>query len=287
MRIDLHTHSNVSDGTDTPSALMGKAREAGLDVIGLADHDTFAGLAEAYAAAAEVGVELVPAMEMSCELRGRSVHLLAYGADVGDEALLAELVRIREGRDQRLPKVLAKLAELGVPVSEEEVAAQVGDAPSIGRPHIADALVARGYVPNRDEAFVRWLADDGPAYVERYATELATGIELVHAAGGVAVIAHPWGRGSIAVLESEVLEGLVTEHGLDGFEVDHNDHDQSQRAELRRLAGRLEVLGTGSSDYHGLGKQDHALGCNLTSDEAYAALRERMNRARMDQLDRS
>ena len=276
MRIDLHTHSNVSDGTDTPAELVVAARDAGLDVVALTDHDTFDGLDRAVAAGREHGVEVVRGLELSCSRQGQSVHLLAYGADPEASALAEEMVRVREGRTNRLRPVLDLLAGLGVPVSEEEVMAQVGSSPSVGRPHIADALVAAGWVSDRTEAFDRFLADGAPAHVGRYAIDVGHGIDLVHAAGGVAVIAHPWGRGREALLPADYLTELVERHGLDGVEVDHQDHDAEARAGLRALVDRLGVLGTGSSDYHGTGKTDHDLGVNTTRPEVYDELRKRL-----------
>ena len=274
--IDLHTHSVVSDGTDTPAELVAHAAAAGLTVVALTDHDTFDGLDEARAAGQRLGVEVLPGMELSCSREHQSVHLLAYGADPADAALAEEMELVRDGRSGRLRPVLAKLAALGVPVSEEEVLAFVGSSPSVGRPHIADALVAAGHVKDRTEAFNRFLADGGPAHVGRYAIDIGRGIDLVHGAGGVAVIAHPWGRGRETVLPAAVLSDLVAEHGLDGIEVDHQDHDAAARAGLRELAGRLGVLATGSSDYHGTGKVDHDLGVNTTDPETYATLRSLM-----------
>jgi predicted metal-dependent phosphoesterase TrpH len=276
MRIDLHAHSNVSDGTDTPAELVVAAREAGLDVVALTDHDTFDGLDRAVAAGREHGVEVVHGMELSCSRQGQSVHLLAYGADPEAAALAEEMVRVREGRSGRLRPVLDLLAGLGVPVTEEEVLAQVGSSPSVGRPHIADALVSAGWVQDRTEAFDRFLADGGPAHVGRYAIEVGHGIDLVHAAGGVAVIAHPWGRGREQTLPPELLASLAADHALDGIEVDHQDHDRDTRRRLRRLTKRLGLLATGSSDYHGTGKTDHDLGCNTTAPEVLAEIRIRL-----------
>lgn len=278
MRIDLHTHSAVSDGTDTPAELVAKARAHHLDVIALTDHDTHDGLPEAFAAGEEHGVRVVPGMELSCARRGQSVHLLAYGADPEDAALVAEIERVQQGRSGRLGPVLAKLADLGAPVSEEEVLRQVGGSPSVGRPHIADALVAAGHVRDRTEAFDRFLADGGPAHVPRYAIEVSRGIDLVHAAGGVAVLAHPWGRGREAVLDPDYIAELATEHQLDGLEVDHQDHGTEARRALRRLAEELGLLATGSSDHHGLGKQDHELGCNTTDPDVLLELESRFRR---------
>lgn len=276
MRIDLHTHSTVSDGTDTPAELVRAAARAGLDVVALTDHDAFDGLAEAEVAGAAAGVQVFPGMELSCSRKGQSVHLLAYGTDPRHPGLAAEMERVRGGRTARLLPVLAKLAALGVEVSEAEVLAQVGDSPSVGRPHIADAMVAAGHVRDRTEAFDRFLADGGPAHVPRYAIEIARGIDLVHAAGGAAVLAHPWGRGREALLPPPVLQQLVAEHGLDGIEVDHQDHDADARTRLRSLTDQLGVLATGSSDYHGTGKTDHDLGVNTTTDEVFRELASRV-----------
>src|SRR6185436_20613348 len=216
MRIDLHTHSAVSDGTDTPAELVEKARAVGLDVVALTDHDTFDGLDEAAATGEQVGIQFVRGMELSCSRHGSSVHVLAYGADPASTGLAAEMALVRDGRLGRLAGVLAKLAALGVPVSEAEVMAQVGTSPSIGRPHIADALIEAGHVRDRQEAFDRFLADGGPAHVPRYTIEVERGIDLVHQAGGLAVIAHPWGRGREHVLPQSVLEALAHDHQLDG-----------------------------------------------------------------------
>ncbi len=279
MRIDLHTHSVVSDGTDGPAQLVNKAAQAGLDVVALTDHDTFDGLTEAVNAGERFGVQVVRGIELSCSRSGNSVHLLAYGADPSNAALAAEMTRVRSGRTGRLLPVLEKLEELGVGVSEAQVMAFVGDSPSVGRPHIADALVAAGHVRDRTEAFDRFLADGGPAHVHRYAIDVARGIELVHGAGGIAVIAHPWGRGRRRVLPPEVLEELTTVDRLDGFEVDHQDHDDATRAELRQLGNRLGVLMTGSSDYHGTGKTNHDLGCNTTDPAVFAELERRLGQS--------
>jgi 3',5'-nucleoside bisphosphate phosphatase len=281
MRIDLHTHSSISDGTDEPSDLVDRAKQVGLDVIALTDHDTFAGLDEAVSRGEQVGVRVVPGVELSCARGGESVHLLAYGADPAFPELAAEMTKVRGGRMGRLAGVLQRLAELGVPVTEEQVMAEVGESPSVGRPHIADAMVKAGHVADRTEAFDRYLADGGPAHVPRYAVPVERGIGLVHAAGGVAVIAHPWGRGREHILPPEVLRRLASVHGLDGIEVDHQDHDPETRVRLRALAVELDLLATGSSDYHGTGKLDHDLGCNTTAPEVFANLIARLGARRI------
>ena len=276
MRIDLHTHSSVSDGTDTPAELVAAAATAGLDVVALCDHDTFDGLAAAIAAGSALGVRVLRGIEMSAQHHWSSVHLLGYGCRTDDEALTNELGRVRAGRSGRVPAMLANLARYGMPVPQEVLARHVGSSPSVGRPHIADAMVELGYVTDRTEAFDTWLADDRPIFVGRYAAPLGKALHLIRAAGGVAVIAHPWGRGSRDQLPPAVLAELAEAGHLDGIEVDHQDHDDAARAELRALADRLGLLATGSSDYHGLGKTDHGLGCNTTPPEVFAAIGERV-----------
>lgn len=266
MRVDLHTHSLVSDGTDTPSALVRKASEARLAGIALTDHDTFDGLEEAKRTGREVGVDVLAGLEFSTEHGGASVHLLGYGCDPTHGALNAELARVREGRSNRVPGMVAKLAQLGMPITVADVLEHF-EGTSPGRPHIADALVAHGYARDRDEAFTRWLHEGGPAWIDRYATALPTAIALVRDAGGVAVLAHPWSRGRRGDLPPEFLAELAHDHGLDGLEVDHPDHDEATRAELRDLGGRLGLLITGSSDHHGLGKTRNPLGADTTAPE--------------------
>lgn len=276
MRIDLHTHSTVSDGTDTPSELVVHAADAGLDVVALCDHDTFDGLAEAVAAGQRSGVEVLRGIEFSAQYQGSSVHLLGYGCRTDDAALQAELARIRRGRSGRIPAMLANLERAGMPVPRSVLDRHVGASPSVGRPHLADAMVELGYVADRREAFDHWLADDKPIFVYRYATELGAGLDLVRDAGGVAVLAHPWGRISHDLLPPELLAELAASGRLDGVEVDHQDHDDATRAALRSLALRLGLLTTGSSDYHGSGKQDHDLGCNTTDPAVLDEIRARV-----------
>jgi predicted metal-dependent phosphoesterase TrpH len=270
--IDLHTHSNRSDGTDTPTELIENAKAIGLDVVALTDHDTAVGWDEAEEAAARVGIRLVKGMEISTELAGRSVHLLAYGLDREHAGLIEELEKVIESRTGRIPKFIEKFRLLGYEVTEEEILAKVGDADAVGRPHIADVLVERGIVATRDEAFNSLLSPGGGLYVGRYSIALPSAVELVKAAGGKAVVAHPWSRGTHKVLTAEVIANLVG-HGLDGIEVDHADHDDEARTQLRRIAEDHGLIMTGSSDYHGTGKStDFRLGANTTDPEQFERL---------------
>lgn len=272
MRIDLHTHSNRSDGTDTPTELVEKAKTAGLDIVAITDHDSTAGWEEAEAAARRVGITLVKGIEISAMRDDVSIHLLGYGFDPTDAALLDELRRILEGRDARLPALLEQLEGHGMSLTAEDVVAQSGSAAASGRPHVADAMVAAGYVADRDEAFRDWLYDHGPVYVGRYGAPLTEAIDLVHAAGGVTVLAHPWARRGRKVLTPDVLAELAAA-GLAGIEVDHNNHSPAVRAELRTLAKELDLAITGSSDYHGTGKgPEFHLGANTTDPAQFDRL---------------
>jgi predicted metal-dependent phosphoesterase TrpH len=279
VRIDLHTHSTRSDGTETPRGLVHAARQAGLDVVAITDHDTTSGWDEAAAAAEEVGIELVRGLELSTRHEGRSVHLLAYLVDPTDAELLAETQRVVAGRRDRVPVLLQRLADAGVDLTEEDVARATPPGAVTGRPHIADALVARGVVDDRDEAFATLLGPHGPGYVRRYATALLEAIELVARAGGVSVLAHPWARSSRAVLDPATI-GALRDAGLTGIEVDHQEHGSDVRRELRAVARELDLVVTGSSDWHGTGKVGHELGCNTTSPEEYARLRSAAAAAR-------
>jgi predicted metal-dependent phosphoesterase TrpH len=271
VRIDLHTHSSVSDGTSTPRELVAAAREAGLDVVAITDHDTSQSWAEAAEAAAEVGITLVRGMEISTRHRGQSVHLLAYLPDPTYPPLVEGLQRILDGRNARVPAILERLRDLGMPLDIDDVRRAAGATAAYGRPHVADALVAKGFVADRDQAFAELLGNGRPAYVDRYAEPLAPMIRVVAEAGGVAVIAHPWGRHDPGAVGEEGLARLV-EEGLAGIEVDHEDHGPATREELRAIARNLGLVATGSSDHHGRGKTGHELGCNTTAPEEYHRL---------------
>jgi predicted metal-dependent phosphoesterase TrpH len=272
VRIDLHTHTDRSDGTTSPADLVRHAADLGIDVLGLTDHDTTEGWAEAADVAERAGVALVRGIELSCKLAGYGVHLLAYLPDPTHEELAAELERILDGRNSRLPAILDKLRDLGIDIEASDVRRLAGEAAAMGRPHVADALIMKGVVGTRKEAFDRFLGPQGPAYVKRYAADLHAMIRTVADAGGITVIAHPWAsRHNFDALDADGLATLK-EVGLSGVEVDHQDHDGPTRDRLRAIAHDLDLVVTGASDYHGLGKVDHDLGCNTTHPDEYERL---------------
>ena len=271
MRIDLHTHTDRSDGTCSPSELVREAGAAGIDVLGLTDHDTAESWAEAAQVAAQTGLTLVPGMEVSCKLSGYGVHLLAYLPDPSYPPLAREVERILDGRNSRLPATLDQLRDLGIDIDADDVRRLAGEAAAIGRPHVADALVANGAVRDRDEAFERFLGPGGPAYVDRYAAPLVDMIGLVTDAGGASVVAHPWARHNHDALDEAGIADL-SGVGLAGVEVDHQDHGPEARDALRSIARNLDLIVTGSSDYHGTGKVGHDLGCNTTDPEQFERL---------------
>lgn len=270
-RIDLHTHSTASDGTDTPAGVVAAAARAGLDAVALTDHDTFAGWAEAAQAALRHGLTLVPGAEISCRAEGISVHLLAYLPDPAHPGLLTEFERTRDDRIWRARRMVERIA-VDYPLTWEDVLEQVEDGATVGRPHLADALVARGHVRDREEAFGRVLASGSPYYVGHYAPEAADAVRMVRQAGGVPVMAHPLAARRGRVVSDRTIVTLA-EAGLAGLEADHRDHLPGERARLRGLAAELGLLVTGSSDYHGTGKPN-ALGEHLTDPEVLAAIEE-------------
>jgi len=271
MHADLHVHSNASDGTDPPAEVMRRAARAGLDVVALTDHDTVAGHAEARAAAGPV--TLLPGMELSGRLDGRSLHMLAYLFDADRPELSAELTRIRDDRVLRARAMVDRLAGLGVDVSWEQVAAIAGQA-VVGRPHIARAMADSGAIASPREAFTRdWIADGGRAYVGRYALDPVRAIGLVRAAGGVTVLAHPRAGRDTRVTDEQITRLAAV--GLAGLEVFHPDQSEAERARLLALAHDLDLVATGGSDDHG-SLTGYRLGCETTSAAAYQDLLSRV-----------
>lgn len=272
MRIDLHAHSNVSDGTQAPGAVMASAAEAGLDVVALTDHDSTDGWAEAALAAREYGVALVPGMEISCRTtEGISVHLLSYLHDPAHPGLLEEITKAKDARFTRAERMVSLLAE-DYPLSWDDVIHHVAPGATLGRPHIADALVAAGVVADRTEAFESILTSRSRYFVQHYAPDPAFAVELVRAAGGVPVFAHPVASARGRIVGERTYREMI-DAGLAGLEIYHRDNPEEGRTFLRKLADRHGLLVTGSSDYHGAGKPN-LLGENLTSPEVFARIEE-------------
>jgi predicted metal-dependent phosphoesterase TrpH len=269
VRIDLHAHSTASDGLDSPADLVANAVAAGLDVIALTDHDSTAGWAEAGAAADRLGIRLVPGLEISCRLRGISVHLLSYRHDPADPGLHAELTATRRDRVDRARRMVHKISA-DFPLTWDDVLECVPDGATVGRPHIADAMIAQGLVADRDQAFETMLHRDSPYYEPHYAPDAVDAVRLVVAAGGVPVMAHPRaGRRGRLVSDEDVAQ--LAAAGLAGLEADHPDHSPDERAQTRRLAAELGLLVTGSSDYHGAARAQ-LLGACTTDPEVLAAI---------------
>ncbi|MGZ4656546.1 MAG: PHP domain-containing protein [Blastococcus sp.] len=270
MRIDLHTHSSVSDGTESPATLMATARAAGLDVVALTDHDTTAGW-DLAAAARPAGLTVIPGMEMSCRWfptdgrRPVSVHLLAYLFDPAHRGLAAERIRLRDERVSRAERIVAALVADGHPLSWEEIL-EAREGGVVGRPHVARALVDAGAVESVDHAFATLLHPSSPYYVAKADTDVLKGIALVRAAGGVPVFAHGLATKRGRVVGDEAIAAMAGA-GLLGLEVDHPDHRDDERAHLRGVAADLGLFTTGSSDYHGMNKETTIGACLTAPDQ--------------------
>ena len=261
---DLHLHSNHSDGTEAPAEVVRQAHAHGLRTIALTDHDRTTGWGEAAEATAALGMTFLPGMELSAKHDWRSVHVLGYLFDPDDAALRAETDRIRGDRIGRAERIVRSIGR-DYDLHWDDVLAQTTPDATVGRPHIADALVARGIVRDRTEAFDGILHPREGYYEPHYAPDPLTAVRLITDAGGVAIIAHPVTSGRDRMMPMSFLEQLI-DAGLGGFEIDHRENTEAGKALLRELAARRDLIVTGSSDYHGSGKPNRP-GENTTSDE--------------------
>lgn len=259
---DLHLHSSTSDGTEPPAQVLAAAHRHGLRTAALTDHDTTAGWAEAAEAATSLGMTFVPGMELSSRYEWRSIHLLAYLIDPDDAALRAMTDRIRSSRLDRA-QLMADRISRDYDVDWDDIVAQTTDGATVGRPHIADALVARGVVADRAEAFAGILSPAGDYYVALYAPDPVTAVGLIAGAGGVPIMAHPAGRAGVP---PKPLLADMLDTGLAGFELAHRENLPDGVRTLERIVREHDLIVTGSSDYHGLGKPNQP-GENTTSDE--------------------
>jgi predicted metal-dependent phosphoesterase TrpH len=279
LKIDLHTHSTYSDGTDKPSELINKALAAGITVIGLTDHDSISGWQEA-TASLRPGISLVPGAEISCQTTdGISVHILGLLFDSSNSELMNTLEKTRENRHGRMEKIIARINEAGIDITMNDVLVQLSDGATLGRPHLADALVKKGVVASRDEAFTQMLHNNSKYYVSHYSPTPEDAIALIKAAGGVSVIAHPMASHRGRTISLETFGSLI-DSGLDGIEVDHRDHSPDEKKQLIALANGSNLVMTGASDYHGNGKLN-SLGEYTTNPDQWERLESRANARRV------
>lgn len=277
--IDLHTHTTCSDGTDSPRELVNKAIVQGIQILGISDHDTTSGWKEAQQTL-RGSLQLALGAEISCLTHdGISVHMLGMLFDPLHEEMQQVLEETRDGRLPRMRKMIEKMRAEGMDISIEDVEAAMPEGATMGRPHLADALVAKKIVKSRDEAFIDLLHNDSRFYVSHAAPTPAEAIALIRRAGGVAVIAHPFASHRGQILKAEDFSQLVAA-GLNGIEVDHRDQNPDERAMLRVIARELDLVVTGSSDYHGTGKLN-SLAENHTSREQWEKLEAQANARRV------
>ena len=277
--IDLHTHSLASDGTDTPGELINKAHARGISVLGLMDHDTVAGWDEAISYL-RPGMSLVLGSEISCQtLDGTSVHMLGMLFDRENSALAEVLSTTRDNRLTRMNRIVARLNEAGFEITIEDVLAQLAPGATLGRPHLADALIAKKIVASREEAFTELLHNNSKYYISHYSPTPEDAIKLIKQAGGVAVIAHPLAslRGRTVSIDS--FKSMV-EAGLDGIEISHRDQSEDERQLLREIVEQYDIIATGSSDYHGNGKLNQ-LAEFTTTPEDFEALEAKADARRV------
>ena len=277
--IDLHTHTTFSDGTDTPTQLINKALAAGITTIALTDHDSISGWQEA-TTALRPGIALVPGAEVSCQTPdGISVHILGLLFDPSNTELINTLEKTRENRFGRMEKIIAKINEAGIDITMSEVLEQLSDGATLGRPHLADALVKKGVVASREEAFTQMLHNHSKYYVSHYSPTPDAVIKLIKGAGGVSVIAHPMASHRGRTISLDTFGSLI-QAGLDGIEVDHRDHSPQEKTQLIALARDSKLVMTGASDYHGNGKLN-LLGEYTTEPAQWQNLEERANARRV------
>ena len=277
--IDLHTHSNFSDGTDSPAQLINKALAAGITTIALTDHDSVAGIAQAQSAL-RPGISLVAGAEISCQTDdGISVHMLGLLFDLEDKDLISTMEKTRENRHGRMQRIIERLNEAGIEISIQDVLAELAQGATLGRPHLADALIKKGVVSSRDEAFSQMLHNKSKFYVAHYSPKPVEAIKLIKAAGGVAIIAHPMASHRGRTISIETFGDLI-EAGLDAIEVDHRDHSPDEKNALIQLARDNNLVMTGASDYHGNGKLN-LLGEYTTDPKQWERLEARANQRRV------
>jgi predicted metal-dependent phosphoesterase TrpH len=274
-RVDLHMHSHFSDGAHAPAVLVDLAKWKGISAIALCDHDSLAGFGELEAAARDAGVEVMTGVELSCEYGGRDLHVLGYGVEAGDKALDRLLLSFREARERRGVRIVEKLAEQGVRIDIAKVLAKAGGG-ALGRPHIAEALLEAGYVTDHAQAFARYIGEGCPAYVDKFKMKPADAVASIHAAGGLAFVAHP----GYYMEDYEAFLRLLDE-GFDGLEVFHPYHIPPVTTRLLGLVRDRGLLFSGGSDFHGFAGRD-----NLGEPPVSYAVYERIQEALADRKEK-
>lgn len=277
--VDLHSHSTASDGTLSPTAVADLARQSGLSAWALTDHDTVAGVAQAAARAAELGIDFLPGIEISAEFPNPgTMHILGYGIDPHSPVLQELTRRLIEGRDNRNPRIIEKLRQLSVSITMEEVENEAGGQ-VVGRPHIAAVLQRKGYVSSIKQAFDKYLAPGGLAYFDKERLTPASALRMIHDSGGLPVLAHPVQLRTATDGELERIVKDLKDMGLAGIEVIHSDHDASLVDKFSKIADRMGLLKTGGSDFHGMNKKDIRLGVangRRVPRALYEALRDKL-----------
>ncbi|MCZ6765397.1 MAG: PHP domain-containing protein [bacterium] len=274
MAIDLHMHSTFSDGVHSPTKLVELAIKRKLRAISLTDHDSLGGVNEAIAAGNKYGLEVISGCELSCEFKGRDLHILGYGVDQNNAEFQDMLSKFRETRYKRGIKIVEKLNALGMNIDPAEVLAKAGEG-ALGRPHIAAVLVDKGYVSRNAEAFDKYIADGGPAYVAKYKMSPAEAIRYIHLAGGLAFIAHP----GIFLEEADDIRELASS-GFDGVEVYHPKHNAGKIEQLEAVAKDYGLLVSGGTDYHGFTGRDMPMGSIEIPYEILEAIKKRLKEKR-------
>lgn len=260
--IDLHAHTTASDGSLTPRQLVERAARQGVKALAITDHDTLDGLAEAFSAGQEFGVEIVPGLEISAEFPIGTMHILGYYIDTESQLLLENLAMLRQARNTRNPRIIKKLQELGLDITLAEVE-EVAGGEVVGRPHFARVMIAKGYVQTANEAFEKYLAKGAPAYFDKARLDPQVALEVIKKAGGVSVLAHPY---QLKTKSNEELTKIIADlkmMGLDGLEVIYSRHSTQQVADYQALAQHYDLLVTGGSDFHGVTKPDIEVGIGL------------------------
>jgi len=279
---DLHMHTNHSDGTLTPVELARLAREQAVDAVALTDHDTVSGLEDLIRQAEQEGLEVMPGIELSAKFSPGTLHILGYGFDFKGP-IVQRLEQFQKARAERNPRILEKLKEMGMPLTMEEVKGLSQGKGQIGRPHIAKAMEAKGYVESYEMAFRKYLTKGAPAYVTKASWEAKECIDMIHESGGAAVIAHPI-QMKLQGMDLKTKIAELVEMGLDGLEVTHPDHNAEFQQQLRVLAQEFGLLTTGGSDFHGQHKPGIQLGQGRPAYENLVKLRERIEHRRRQNI---